>query len=202
MSDIKKGLDGCLRGGAPVICVNEFGIPIGYIDKEDAHKIGSPMHMAVSIFVFNEDGKLLVQQRSMEKEIAPGVWSNTCCAHPKPGQLVKEAAIERLAIETGIRCDLTEICTMKLQEDLGNGQAWNEFDHIFVGRSNDKPNPNPVEVNKLSWIDIDDLKIDMNLNPDKYSGVLKHALEKAVEFNAKSVEENASMAKANRKVIR
>lgn len=181
----------CSRDGEQAIKVDDLDRKIGEISKSEAHKINSPLHRAVSIFIFNDEGKLLIQQRALGKIPAPGVWSNTCCAHPKPDQSVEEAAAENLLLEMNIKCKLTKIGVFKLAEEIGGGYAWNELDHIFVGKFNGQAKPNHKEVENVKWVSIDSLKQDMLENPSKYSGVLRNAIELAQKH-----------IKTNKKVVR
>ncbi len=151
-----------------IITVDEQGRLWGTIDKMQAHKTGK-LHRAFSIFIFNTAGQLLLQQRAASKYHSGTKWSNTCCGHPKIGQQTGNAARTRLQEEMGFECDLNEVFTFRYCETLENGLIENEFDHVFFGVSNLTPIPNPLEVMDFKYITLDDLKLDMQTNPNDYT---------------------------------
>ncbi len=161
-----------------VILVDAADRPIGTQEKLAAHLIPQ-RHRAFSILIFNEKGETLIQRRALEKYHSPGLWANSCCGHPRPGEEVEEAAKRRLGEELGFTCDLaplTEVCyTLKLEKDL-----WElEYTHVFKGTYEEKIVPNPEEVCEITWIHPQALREDVIRHPHNYARwfrlyVLKH----------------------------
>ena len=160
-----------------VILVDEHDKQIGTAEKLQAHKEGR-LHRSFSIFVFNSGGKLLMQQRAHSKYHSGGLWSNTCCSHPRLGESVQEAARRRLKEEMGIDCALTEAFSFVYKVKLENNLTEHEYDHVLTGKFDGTPVPSPEEVAQFKWIDITHLKKDIANNPDNYTYWLKIALDK------------------------
>lgn len=150
------------------------GNRIGRIGKLKAHKEGV-LHEAFSIFIFNNNGELLLQKRNLEKYHSGGLWTNTCCSHPRVGEDINEAVHRRLKEEMGFDSDLKEIFSFKYRADnLIGGLIENELDHVFVGFVDEVVvNPNPEEVAEYKWVMMDELKKDILLFPEKYTEWLK-----------------------------
>jgi isopentenyl-diphosphate delta-isomerase len=134
-----------------VLLVDEHDRPLGTADKLDAHKRGL-LHRAVSVFLFNDRGNLLVQQRAPEKYHCPGLWSNSCCSHPLPEEDVADAARRRVAEELGIECTLVKFFQQKYRSALPDGLVEHEIDHIFAGRWNSALKLNASEVSQCRWL--------------------------------------------------
>lgn len=116
--------------------VNTSGQTIGTMDKMAAHKSGT-MHRAFSVFIFNSKGQLLLQQRAFDKYHSGGLWTNTCCSHPKLGEFTLDAAHRRLQEEMGMDCELTELFQFSYRHEFENGLIENEYDHVFMGISDE-----------------------------------------------------------------
>ena len=160
-----------------VILVDENDNEIGIEDKLKAHQNGGKLHRAFSVFVFNSKGDFLIQQRSGNKYHCPGLWSNTCCSHPFPGEGLKEAASRRLKEEMGFDCELKEIFSKKYDLKLDNDLWEKEFDHIFIGNYDGEIKINPEEVSDWKWISLEDLKKEIEESPDKYTSWFKLLLK-------------------------
>lgn len=152
--------------------VDKQGNRTGVIDKLEAHKVGE-LHEAFSIFVFNKDKELLLQRRNPTKYHSGGLWSNTCCSHPKVGEVIEAATHRRLQEEMGFDCDLNMVFSFIYHVKLPNNLIENEFDYVFIGYSDDVPNPNPEEVSEYKWMKVEDLKKDVEKNPLLYTAWLK-----------------------------
>jgi len=137
-----------------IIAVDEKGYLTGTMDKMQAH-IKGKLHRAFSIFIFNTDGQLLLQQRADDKYHSGGKWTNTCCSHPRIGDQTSVAAHRRLQEEMGFNCEITEMFSFRYCETLENGLVENEFDHVFYGVSNELPKINPLEVQDFKYEDMD-----------------------------------------------
>ena len=114
-----------------VIVVNEKDEWLGSMEKLLAHKEGV-LHRAFSVFVVNDKNELLLQQRAEGKYHSGGLWSNTCCSHPAPGESTTAAAHRRLQEEMGFDCDIEKIFELRYKSDVGNGLIENEYDHIYI----------------------------------------------------------------------
>lgn len=160
-----------------VILVNKKNKKIGTEEKIMAHKLGK-LHRAFSIFVFNFEGKLLIQQRSLKKYHCGGIWANTVCSHPRPRESYNQAVHRRLKEEMGFDCKLKKLFYFIYLAKFSNGLIENEYDYVFVGKFNGTPNPNSEEIINYKWISIKELKQEIKINPEKYSTWLKIALKK------------------------
>ena len=158
-----------------VILVDENDRQTGTEEKITAHKEGK-LHRSFSVFVFNSEGMLLLQQRASSKYHSGGLWSNTCCSHPRPGEEVLDAARRRLKEEMGFDCPLTELFTFTYEVKFSNGLSEHEFDHVLTGRFDGTPKPNPEEADSFRWTDADSLMKGVERNPDNYTYWLKAAL--------------------------
>lgn len=128
-----------------VILVNEADEAIGTMEKMEAHRRGV-LHRAFSVFVFDRQGNMLLQQRSAEKYHGALLWSNTCCSHPYPGEEVEAAAARRLGEEMGFATPLEKIFTFTYRADVENNLVEHEFDHVFTGVYEGVIELNPSEV--------------------------------------------------------
>ncbi len=139
--------------------VDKLGNRIGAIEKMEAHYKGL-LHEAFSIFVFNENNELLLQQRALDKYHSGGLWTNTCCSHPRFNEDIKLAVHRRLLEEMGFDCELKEVYSFIYKTDkLDTGLIEHEFDHLFVGEINTKEiKPNPKEVANYKWMKIERIK--------------------------------------------
>lgn len=160
-----------------VILVDEADNQIGVEEKLKAHRDGK-LHRAFSIFVFNSEGKLLLQQRALSKYHCGGLWANTCCSHPRPGEGTEIAAHRRLREEMGFDCPLKELFSFTYKAKFDNGLTEHEFDHVLIGKFDGTPKANPEEVESWKWVDIDELRNGIRQNPDKYVYWLKASFEK------------------------
>ena len=159
-----------------VILVDEQDQPIGLMEKQAAH-IGPHLHRAFSVFIFNSKGELLMQQRALSKYHSPGLWTNTCCSHPRSGETLEEATSRRLMEEMGMTCPMHEVYTFIYKAPVGQGLTEHEFDHVFIGQSDDIPNINTDEVASWKYMRLDDLKKDLELYPELYTEWFKITFE-------------------------
>ena len=167
-----------------IILVNEKDEEIGIGEKIKVHKKGK-LHRAFSIFVFNFKGELLLQQRAKEKYHSGGLWSNTCCSHPRPNEILKDAIHRRLKEEMGFDCELKEVFNFIYQEKLDNELIEHEFLHVFIGKFDGKVVLNKNEAMDYKWISVDELKQDINKNSERYTCWFKIAFEKYLEIHKK-----------------
>lgn len=157
-----------------VILVDKNDKQIGIGEKLKVHREGT-LHRCFSILIFNSKGELLIQQRAKSKYHSPGLWSNTCCSHPRPNEYLKIAAKRRLREEMGIKCNLKEIFNFIYKAKIGD-LIEHEFDHVFMGKFDDSPILNRKEVQDFKWISLKRLKKDVKKHPQKYTFWFKRIL--------------------------
>ena len=151
-----------------VILVDQDDRQIGQMEKQAAH-LDPHLHRAFSVFVFNSRGELLLQQRAFSKYHSPGLWTNTCCSHPRDGETVMEAANRRLKEEMGMRCELREVYSFIYKAPVGQGLTEHEFDHVLIGHTDEPPCINTEEVAAWKYTSLDDLENDIRLHPEQYT---------------------------------
>lgn len=141
-----------------VILVDEHDKQLGVLDKVEAHRGQGKLHRAISVFLFNDEGKLLIQRRSAQKIVAAGQWANTACGNVRPGESYLTCALRRLEEELGIKgVELQEIGKFQYQVEFKNGFSENEIDTVFVGIFSGEVQPNPAEASAVDWIEFTDL---------------------------------------------
>jgi isopentenyl-diphosphate delta-isomerase len=151
-----------------VILVDEQDRETGTMEKMQAHREGK-LHRAFSVFIFDTAGRLLLQRRAEGKYHSPGLWTNTCCSHPRPGETNEEAASRRLQEEMGIRCELKEVFSFTYKAAVENGLTEHEYDHVFFGTCNDVPVINKEEVSEWKYESLAAIASDIKLHPDHYT---------------------------------
>jgi isopentenyl-diphosphate delta-isomerase, type 1 len=144
--------------------VDENDRELGIMEKMEAHVSGS-LHRAVSIFVFNSNGDMVLQQRASSKYHSPGLWSNTCCTHPRPGESPMAAAERRLLEEMGMTCPLVYKTNVRYRAEVDHGLTEYELDHIFIGVCDTTPVPNPQEVASWCYVEPDQALAMVNEAP-------------------------------------
>jgi len=175
-----------LREMEEVILVNEKDEVVGIEEKIKAHLLGA-LHRAFSIFIFNSEGQLLLQKRTSTKYHSKGLWSNTCCGHPRFGESMAQASRRRLSEEMGFDCELREIFEFVYRAELDDGLTEHEYDHVLVGNFDGTPNPSRNEVDDWKWVDLPTLKRDLQENPEEHTYWFRIGLEMLIE-SMKSVE--------------
>ncbi|MDQ3536891.1 MAG: isopentenyl-diphosphate Delta-isomerase [Bacteroidota bacterium] len=163
-----------------VILVDENDFEIGTEEKLKAHLEGK-LHRAFSIFVINSNNELLLQKRASQKYHSPGLWTNTCCSHPAPGEALKDAVQKRLQEEMGFNCQLNWSFSFIYKATFENGLTEYEFDHVYLGKHNLQPRPNPAEVEDWKWMDIDQLRLDIKENNHLYTFWFTYIYERFYE---------------------
>lgn len=163
-----------------VILVDTHDMPVGQMEKMEAHLKGD-LHRALSILIFNNKGEVLLQQRAFSKYHTPGLWSNTACSHPRPGEVSLEAATRRLREEMGIAAELKESFDFIYKAHFENGLIEHEYDHVFFGTFDGVPAINPEEANDYKWMNPVDLMEDMRSNPEVYTVWFRIIMEKMEE---------------------
>jgi isopentenyl-diphosphate delta-isomerase len=159
-----------------VILVNTFDRAIGVANKGAAHQLGL-LHRAFSVVIYDFAGRMLLQQRAYSKYHSGGLWSNTCCSHPRPGEDTEAAAHRRLVEEMGFDCRLMRVHSFVYRVEVSNGLLEHEYDHVFVGRCNASPRHNPDEVQAWRWIEPGELKREAALQPERFTYWFRRCLE-------------------------
>jgi isopentenyl-diphosphate Delta-isomerase len=164
-----------------VILVDENDCECGFMEKMEAHR-KAVLHRAISVFITNSKGEWLLQRRSADKYHSRGLWTNTCCSHPFPGESVQNAARRRLAEEMGLVCDLHHLFSFIYMEKLDNDLTEHELDHVFHGITDDQPVLNLREVMEWKYISFSDLQTEVITHPLHYSVWFRKILEKVNQF--------------------
>jgi isopentenyl-diphosphate delta-isomerase len=151
-----------------VIAVNERDEWLGTVEKMRAHQEGL-LHRAFSIFILNSRNEMLIQQRADGKYHSPGLWSNACCSHPRPGEAILAGAHRRLREELGFGCTLYPLFEFRYRSDVGAGMVENEYDHIYIGHYDQPILFERHEVKDYRYIAIDALEQWMSGEPAAFS---------------------------------
>lgn len=151
-----------------VVLVDEQDHVLGLMEKQQAHVAGL-LHRAFSVFIFNEQGELLLQQRAASKYHSPLLWTNTCCSHPRENETYLDAAQRRLKEEMGFSCELKPAFHFIYKAQLGDNLFEHELDHVFTGTYSGEIHINPEEVEAFKWISRQNLIQDMKENPENYT---------------------------------
>ena len=159
-----------------IVLVDENDNQIGTGEKMAVHRAGK-LHRAFSVFVFNSKGEMLLQRRALTKYHSGGLWTNTCCSHPRPEEKTIDAAKRRLKEEMGFECELEEVDSFVYKTEF-EGLFEHEFDHVFVGKYEGEMGVDREEVEEYKWISLEDLYEDVKQNPQKYTSWFKIALER------------------------
>ncbi len=151
-----------------VILVNEKDEQIGIMPKLEAHE-KAILHRAFSVFIVNDKGELLLQQRAASKYHSPMLWTNTCCSHQREGETNIEAGKRRLLEEMGFVTELKEVFSFIYKAPFDNGLTEHELDHVMVGSYNKNPKINSEEVGDYKWMSLETIKTDMEIQPEIYT---------------------------------
>jgi isopentenyl-diphosphate delta-isomerase len=138
-----------------VVLLDEDGNAIGTALKSEVHGTDTPLHLAFSVYVFDDDGRFLLTQRALDKPTFGGVWTNSCCGHPAPGEAIADAVVRRTEQELGLELRDVKLVLPKFRyRAVGdNGLVENEMCPVFVATTSDDPNPDPTEVEAWEWVD-------------------------------------------------
>jgi len=168
-----------------VILVNEHDVQTGTMEKMEVHQ-KALLHRAFSVFVFNEKGEILLQQRAAKKYHSAGLWTNACCSHPRPGEETLTAAQTRLQEEMGFNTSLKKAFDFIYKAPFDNGLTEYEFDHVFVGTYNGTITPNAEEVSDYCFKPVEEIKNSIQSHPQKYTEWFKIAFPKMEAYLEKT----------------
>lgn len=164
-----------------VILVNEKDEATGAMEKMEAHRKGL-LHRAFSVFIFNTKGEMLLQRRAMNKYHSAGLWTNSCCSHPQPGEEVHEAAQRRLQEEMGFTAGLEKIFDFVYQANFDNGLTEHEFDHVFAGEYDGPVDFNKEEVMDYCYKSLEEVRSCLQQQPHKFTAWFHLAFPKMEEW--------------------
>ena len=164
-----------------VILVDSNDNQIGLMPKLEAHKKGV-LHRAFSVFIFNNDGELMLQRRALTKYHSPGLWTNTCCSHQRDGETNIISGKRRLNEEMGFDTELFEKTSFIYKAKFDNGLTEHEFDHVLVGNYNHSPIINSNEVDSWKWMSMENVKKDIKDHPENYTAWFKIIFEKYYKY--------------------
>lgn len=152
-----------------VILVNEEDIPLGTMEKMEAHR-KALLHRAFSVFIFNSNGEMLLQQRAPDKYHSPGLWTNACCSHPRPGEDTVTAASRRLMEELGFTTALKKLFDFTYRSEFDNGLTEFEFDHVLIGHyDGGNIHPNAAEVSDYAYRSLEEIRAALAVRPDTFT---------------------------------
>jgi isopentenyl-diphosphate delta-isomerase len=155
--------------GELLIVVDKHDTIIDYKSKIDCHQGDGILHRAFSIFIFNDDGQLILQKRSNKKWLWPHYWSNSCCSHPRKGETLDIAAHRRLSEELGFDTDLNYLYKFQYQANFKDVGSENELCAVYIGKSNKPVNVNKNEIAEWKYIDVDDLTKEVSEQPENFT---------------------------------
>ena len=160
-----------------VILVDSNDRPLGLMEKMEAHR-RALLHRAFSVFIFNVNGDMMLQQRALDKYHSGGLWTNTCCSHPREGETIEQAGLRRLSEEMGFETQLSYGFSFIYLAPLEHGLTEHELDHVLYGFYEGEPNLNAEEVADWRWISIDQLEQEMQANPEKFTAWFRIIMDK------------------------
>ena len=167
-----------------LILVDENDVEIGHMDKASCHDANGKLHRAFSLFIFDRDGRLLLQRRSASKRLWPLYWSNSCCSHPRRGESMEAATRRRLQDELGIGADLEFVYKFMYQADFGELGAEHELCWVFVGRSLETVVANRTEIAATRSLTGQELQQQLDANPQDFTPWFKLEWQRLNEEHA------------------
>jgi isopentenyl-diphosphate delta-isomerase len=171
-----------------LILVDRNDVEIGHIDKSAAHDADGLLHRAFSLFIFDRDGRLLMQQRSPSKRLWPKYWSNSCCSHPRRGESMQEATSRRLQDELNIEAELEFVYKFAYHASYGELGAENELCWVYLGRTEDTIVPNRNEIAATRSLHARELQDELDANPQQFTPWFKLEWQQLREQHAKVLQ--------------
>ena len=160
-----------------VVLVDRNDNPMGLMPKLEAHQKGV-LHRAFSVFILNQKGQLMLQRRALDKYHSPGLWTNTCCSHPRESESNIEAGVRRLKEEMGFTTPLKSMFSFIYKSKFDNGLTEHEFDHVLLGYYDKQPFINTIEVSEWKWMSLDKIIIEIKNKPEEFTVWFKIIFEK------------------------
>lgn len=170
-----------------VVLVSPFDDDVGVSEKLEVHRTGD-LHRAFSVFVFDDYGRMLLQRRARTKYHSGGLWSNTSCGHPRPGEQTIHAAARRLQEEMGITSELSPSFSFIYRAMVSGDLIEHELDHVFIGHTSDQPNHNPAEVDEWRWVNAAEVREWVTTEPTAFTAWFGLAFEGLMREADKSLD--------------
>ena len=170
-----------------LILVDRNDKVLGYGEKMECHSIPTKLHRAISVFIFNDGGEMLIHKRAQGKKTWPGFWTNACCSHPlrlaDSDESHEHAAKRRTMQELGIEIEPKFLFKFEYKADYDREWGENELDWVFAAKHNGAIKPDKNEVEEWKYISKEELKKEVKKNPEKYTPWFKIALDRVLELN-------------------
>ena len=160
-----------------VVLVDRNDNPMGLMPKLEAHEKGV-LHRAFSVFILNQKGQLMLQRRALDKYHSPGLWTNTCCSHPRENESNIEAGVRRLKEEMGFTTPLKPMFSFIYKSKFDNGLTEHEFDHVLLGYYDKQPFINKIEVSDWKWMSLDKIILEIKNKPEDFTVWFKIIFER------------------------
>ena len=160
-----------------VVLVDRNDNPIGLMPKLEAHENGF-LHRAFSVFILNRKGQLMLQRRALDKYHSPGLWTNTCCSHPRESESIIEAGLRRLKEEMGFTTPLEPMFSFIYKSKFDNGLTEHEFDHVLLGYYDKPPFINAIEVSEWKWMSLEKIILEIKNKPEDFTVWFKIIFER------------------------
>ena len=160
-----------------VVLVDRNDNPMGLMPKLEAHEKGV-LHRAFSVFILNKKGQLMLQRRALDKYHSPGLWTNTCCSHPRESEGNIEAGVRRLKEEMGFTTPLMPMFSFIYKSKFDNGLTEHEFDHVLLGYYDKQPFINKIEVSDWKWMSLDKIILEIKNKPEDFTVWFKIIFER------------------------
>jgi isopentenyl-diphosphate delta-isomerase len=164
-----------------LVLVDESDRVVGHLSKGACHDGEGVLHRAFSLFVFNREGELLLQQRSSGKRLWPLFWSNSCCSHPREGETMDEAVHRRLHQELRMTSELRFLYKFQYQASYQDIGSENEMCWVYIGMTSDEARPNPSEIEDHRWVTPARLDEEMSAAPEIFTPWFKKEWERVRE---------------------
>ena len=160
-----------------VVLVDRNDNPMGLMPKLEAHEKGV-LHRAFSVFILNQKSQLMLQRRALDKYHSPGLWTNTCCSHPRESESNIEAGVRRLKEEMGFTTPLKSMFSFIYKSKFDNGLTEHEFDHVLLGYYDKQPLINTIEVSEWKWMSLDKIILEIKNKPEDFTVWFKIIFER------------------------
>ena len=156
-----------------MILVDAADNETGHLSKAECHDGEGVLHRAFSIFLFDGNGRLLLQQRAESKRLWPGFWSNSCCSHPRRGEMMATATKRRLHDELNVDADLEYVYKFSYQAAFGDAGSEHELCHVYVGIVNGPVRPNDSEIKAVRFVSLDELRQELDSDSGRFTPWLR-----------------------------
>lgn len=164
-----------------LILVDRNDNELGYLSKALCHDGAGKLHRAFSLFLFDDEGELLLQRRGEVKRLWPGFWSNSCCSHPRRGESMQTATMRRLKDELNIEASLEYLYKFCYTADFGDAGSENELCHVYLGRIKSEVRPNDSEIAGIRFVSARGLDSELLQSPGQFTPWLQQEWRELTE---------------------